>query len=151
MGGKKFTIIGLVVVLVLGGSVFGVYTWRLNLFAFEGISLPMRGVENEQRDRWVEAFEKIAGAEVVVKRIVQESDYQNLMGLEGEQAAIDDLTKRIKIKYRPRKNTIEIGITGIRKEIEELKLIAPKVYQVCALVLAGNDQEFASFSSQKRE
>ena len=151
MNGKKFAIIGLVVVLVLGGSVFGVYTLRLNLFAFEGISLPMKGVESEQRDRWVEAFEKIAGNEVFVKRIVQESDYQNVMGLEGEQAAIDDLTKRIKIKYRPRKNTIEIGITGIRKEIEELKLIAPKIYKVCGTVLAGNDREFAAFSSQKRE
>ena len=151
MNGKKFAIIGLVVVLVLGGSVFGVYTWRLNAVAFEGISLPMKGVESEQRDRWVGAFEKIAGNEVFVKRIVQESDYQNVMGLDGEQAAIDDLTKRIKIKYRPRKNTIEIGITGIRKEIEELKLIAPEIYIVCGTVLAGNDREFAAFSSQKRE
>ncbi len=111
----------------------------------------MKGVEAEQRDRWVETFEKIAVEEVVVKRIVQESDYQNLMGLDGEQAAIADLTKRMKIKYRPRKNTIEIGLTGIRKEIEELKLIAPKIYKVCATVLAANDGEFADFSSQKRE
>ena len=73
------------------------------------------------------------------------------MGLDSEQAAIADLTKRMKIKYRPRKNTIEIGLTGIRKEIEELKLIAPKIYQVCATVLAANDGEFADFSSQKRE
>ena len=96
-------------------------------------------------------FEEIAVEEVVVKRIVEESDYQNLMGLDGEQAAIADLTKRMKIKYRPSKNTIEIGLTGIRKEIEELKLIAPKIYIVCGTVLAGNDQEFAAFSSQKRE
>lgn len=151
MGGKKFAIIGLVVVLVLGGAAFGIYTMKMNAVAFQGISLPMKGVESEQRDRWVEAFEKIAGEEVVVKRIVQESDYQNLMGLEGEQAAVDDLTKRMKIKYRPRKNTIEIGLTGIRKEIEVLKLIAPKIYQVCGTVLAANDGEFEDFSSQKRE
>jgi hypothetical protein len=111
----------------------------------------MKGVEAEQRDRWLEMFEKIAVEELVVKKIVQESDYQNLMGLDGEQAAIADLIKRMKIKYRPSKNTIEIGLTGIRKEIEELELIAPKIYVVCGTILAGNDQEFAAFSSQKRE
>ena len=99
----------------------------------------------------METFEEIAAEEVVLQKIVEVSDYQNLMGLDGEQAAIADLTKRMKIKYRPRKNSIEIGLTGIRKEIEELKLIAPKIYQVCAMVLAGNDREFAAFSSQKRE
>lgn len=151
MTGKKFAIIGLVVVLVLGGSAFGVYTWKMNAVAFWGVSLPMQGVEAEQRDRWVETFEEIAAEEAVVKKIVEVSDYQNLMGLDNEQAAVADLTKRMKIKYRPRKNTIEIGLTGIRKEIEELKLIAPKIYQVCATVLAANDGEFADFSSQKRE
>ena len=151
MSGKKLAIIGLLAVLVLGGSAFGVYTWKMNAVAFWGISLPMKGVEAEQRDRWVETFEEIAAEEVVLQKIVEVSDYQNLMGLDGEQAAISDLTKRMKIKYRPRKNTIEIGLTGIRKEIEELKLIAPKIYQVCAMVLAGNDREFAAFSSQKRE
>ena len=151
MSGKKLAIIGLLAVLVLGGSAFGIYTWKMNAVAFWGISLPMKGVEAEQRDRWVETFEEIAAEEVVLQKIVEVSDYQNLMGLDGEQAAIADLTKRMKIKYRPRKNTIEIGLTGIRKEIEELKLIAPKIYQVCAMVLAGNDREFAAFSSQKRE
>ena len=151
MSRKKLAIIGLVVVLVLGGSAFGIYTLRMNKVAFQGISLPMKGVESEQRDRWVEMFEKIAVEEVVVKRIVQESDYQNLMGLDGEQAAIADLTKRMKIKYRPGKNSIEIGLTGIRKETEELKLIAERIYIVCATVLAGNDREFAAFASQKRE
>ncbi|MCH1508768.1 MAG: hypothetical protein L7T84_06170 [Akkermansiaceae bacterium] len=151
MSGKKLAIIGLLAVLVLGGSAFGIYTWKMNAVAFWGISLPMKGVEAEQRDRWVETFEEIAAEEVVLQKIVEVSDYQNLMGLDGEQAAIADLTKRIKIKYRPRKNSIEIGLTGIRKEIEELKLIAPKIYQVCAMVLAGNDREFAAFSSQKRE
>ena len=151
MCGKKLAIIGLLAVLVLGGSAFGIYTWKMNAVAFWGISLPMKGVEAEQRDRWVETFEEIAAEEVVLQKIVEVSDYQNLMGLDGEQAAIADLTKRMKIKYRPRKNSIEIGLTGIRKEIEELKLIAPKIYQVCAMVLAGNDREFAAFSSQKRE
>ena len=151
MSRKKLAIIGLIVVLVLGGSAFGIYTWKMNAVAFQGISLPMKGVEAEQRDRWLEMFEKIAVEEVVVKRIVQESDYQNLMGLDGEQAAIADLTKRMKIKYRPRKNSIEIGLTGIRREIEGLKLIAEKIYIVCATVLAGNDREFADFSSKKRE
>lgn len=151
MSGKKLAIIGLLAVLVLGGSAFGLYSWKMNSVAFQGISLPMKGVEAEQRDRWVETFEEIAAEEVVLQKIVEVSDYQNLMGLDGEQAAIADLTKRMKIKYRPRKNSIEIGLTGIRKEIEELKLIAPKIYQVCATVLAGNDREFAAFSSQKRE
>ena len=151
MGGNKFTIIGLVVVLVLGGAAFGIYTMKMNAVAFQGISLPMKGVEAEQRDRWVETFEEIAAEEVVLQKIVEVSDYQNLMGLDGEQAAISDLTKRMKIKYRPRKNTIEIGLTGIRKEIEVLKLIAPKIYQVCGTVLAANDGEFEDFSSQKRE
>jgi len=151
MSGKKLAIIGLLAVLVLGGSAFGLYTWKMNAVAFWGISLPMKGVEAEQRDRWVETFEEIAAEEVVLQKIVEVSDYQNLMGLDGEQAAVADLTKRMKIKYRPRKNSIEIGLTGIRKEIEELKLIAPKIYQVCAMVLAGNDREFAAFSSQKRE
>ncbi|MDB4623830.1 hypothetical protein OAE47_00325 [Akkermansiaceae bacterium] len=151
MSGKKLAIIGLLAVLVLGGSAFGIHTWKMNAVAFRGISLPMKGVEAEQRDRWVETFEEIAAEEVVLQKIVEVSDYQNLMGLDGEQAAVADLTKRMKIKYRPRKNSIEIGLTGIRKEIEELKLIAPKIYQVCAMVLAGNDREFAAFSSQKRE
>ena len=151
MSGKKLAIIGLLAVLVLGGSAFGIYTWKMNAVAFWGISLPMKGVEAEQRDRWVETFEEIAAEEVVLQKIVEVSDYQNLMGLDGEQAAIADLTKRMKIKYRPRKNTIEIGLTGIRKEIEVLKLIAPKIYQVCGTVLAANDGEFEDFSSQKRE
>lgn len=151
MSGKKLAIIGLLAVLVLGSSAFGIYTWKMNAVAFWGISLPMKGVEAEQRDRWVETFEEIAAEEVVLQKIVEVSDYQNLMGMDGEQAAIADLTKRMKIKYRPRKNSIEIGLTGIRKEIEELKLIAPNIYQVCGTVLAGNDQEFAAFSSQKRE
>ncbi len=34
MSGKKFAIIGLVVVLVLGGSAFGIYTWKMNAVAF---------------------------------------------------------------------------------------------------------------------
>ena len=72
MSGKKFAIIGLVVVLVLGGSAFGIYTWKMNAVAFWGISLPMQGVEAEQRDRWVETFEEIAVEEVVVKRIVED-------------------------------------------------------------------------------
>ncbi len=149
MSGKKLAIFGLVAVLILGGAAFGVYTWKMNAVAFQGTSLPVKGIDGAIRDRWLESFEKIIAEEVVIKKIAEESDYQNLMKQDSVEAAIADLTKRIEVKNRSRKETIEIGLKGVRKEVDELKLIAPKIYQVCAAILARNDQEFAAFSSRK--
>lgn len=150
MSGKKLAIIGVVMVLVLGGGAFGVYSWKMNSVAFQGISLPMQGVPDEARDKWVEMFEKISEEETVLKVIVEQSNYQKTMGVDGEEAAIADLKSRIKIKFRPRKNTIEIGLNGKRKEVEELKLIAPTIYAVTASVLAKNDPLFQEFAARKK-
>jgi len=151
MSGKKLAIIGLAFVLILGGAAFGLYTWKMSSPAFQGISLPTQDVEDEVRERWVESLKKIAEEEAVIKAIAVESGYQSLMGLDSEEAAHADLAERILVKYRKRRKTIEVGLTGIRKEDDKLKTVAPFIYKVCASILAKNDQSFAAFSSQKRQ
>ena len=149
MSGKKIAVIGVILVLILGGGLFGVHSINQNKETFQGISLPLQGVSDEQRERWLGLLDDAMKKEEVLKVIVETSDYQSLMGSESEEAAVADLGKRIQVNYRERKGTMEIGLGGKRKEVDKLKEVAPEIYKILANYTASMDPEFSEFVSSR--
>lgn len=141
MSSKKLVMIGLLVVLLLGGGAFGVYTMKINASSYRAMALPVQGQSKEVCKEWVEKMEEIAAQEAFLKWVVEKSDYSSVMGVpEGE--AQKDLSNRIKIKYNQQRSRIEIGLNGKRKNDDKLNQVAKVIHEGCVGTLAKAEPAF---------
>ncbi|MFT6596184.1 MAG: hypothetical protein ACJAT3_002165, partial [Akkermansiaceae bacterium] len=59
MSSKKLAILAILGLLVIGGAGFGYYTMKMNEPSFKGVGIPVKGVEDETVDKWVEGFQTV--------------------------------------------------------------------------------------------
>lgn len=144
MNSKKLAILAIVGLLIIGGAGFGYYTMKMNAPSFKGIAIPVKGVEEDMAKKWVEAFQAVLEREEVLQSIVDTTEYAaKLEVAEGEAA--NHLKEAIKVRYKRRNNTIEIGLVGKRKQDEALAKIGTEIYRASEKEVAMLEPTFLQF------
>ncbi|YCM44337.1 hypothetical protein V2O64_23820 [Verrucomicrobiaceae bacterium 227] len=148
MNSKKLVTIAIVVILLLGGAAFGLYTMKKNAPSFRGIGINVKGQPEEVCQDWEAKLKEAVSHDDVLKWVVENADYAAKMEIPAE-AAYDDLKGRVAVRYKRQKDVIEVGLTGKRKEDEKLGEVANKLYLVVANLVAKEDDSFAAFLKSK--
>lgn len=128
MNKRTLLIAALVGLLIVGGAGYAYYAMKMNAPAFRGRAIPVKTLDEELVTQWTEAFEKALQNEDVLQEIVEESGYGSLLDVpDGE--AVDHLKEAVRVRFRSRNDSIEVGLVGKRKDDEKLKDIALILYQ----------------------
>lgn len=141
---KMFFIVSLVGLILVGGAGFGYYTMKMNANSFKGTAIPTKGLKDELCEEWAKAFEESLGKEEVLKAIVEKSDYASALGVPPGEA-VAHLKDAIKVRFVKRKDSIEIGLLGKRKQDEALIKISPILYQEARDDVRANVPSFQQF------
>lgn len=144
MSSKKIAMIGILVVLLLGGGAFGVYTMKMNAASYRAMVLPVNGQPKEICKEWESTLQEIVENDEFLKWAVEKSNYASVMEIPEDQA-VEDLKDRVEVRYKQQRKRIEIGLTGKRKEDEKLNQIAKVLHEGAIGTLAKNDSSFESF------
>jgi len=144
MNGNKLAVIGVVALLLVGGGGFGVYSMKMSAPSYRALPLTTAGQQKERCKEWADKLEAIAQREEFLVWVVEQSDYASLMGL-AEGDAVNDLSKRIQIRYRQQSDRIEIGVKGKRKEDDQLNKVAKVIHSACIGTLAKADSDFGAY------
>ena len=148
MKSKTITMIAILVILLLGGAGFGVYTMKQNAPSFRGIGVNVKGQPGDVCEDWEAKLKDAVSRDDVLNWVVKEVDYAAKMEVPAGEA-FDDLKGRVAVRYKKHKDVIEVGLTGKRKEDEKLGEISNVLYRVAATLLAKEDSSFAEFLKLK--
>ena len=111
-----------------GGVGFAYYTMRMNANSFKAIAIPVNGVPIELCESWESAFQKALSDEVILQEIADETEYAEKLGVPPEEA-VSHLKKAIKVGFVKRKNWIQIGLWGKKRQDEDLLKIAELLHE----------------------
>jgi hypothetical protein len=144
MSSKKLAILAILGLLVIGGAGFGYYTMKMNEPSFKGVAIPVKGVEDETVDKWVEGFQTVLARDEVLQAIVDKTDYSAKLEIPTGEA-VDHLQNAIKVEHKKRSNMIAIGLMGKRKQDEYLVKIGEEIYRAAEKEVAIKDPTFLQF------
>jgi hypothetical protein len=144
MSSKKLAILAIVGLLLVGGAGFGYYTMKMNAENFRGIEVSVKGVEEDQVESWVSAFQAALKRDDVAQIIVEKSGYVEKLGIpEGE--AVNHLKEAAVVKFSKQRKAIQIGLNGKRKQNAELDEISRTIFNVAAVAAAELEPDFADY------
>jgi len=144
MSSKKLAILAIIGLLIVGGAGFGYYTMKMNTENFRGIEVSIKGVEEEQVESWVKAFQTALKRDDVAQAIVEKSGYVERLGVpEGE--AVKHLKDAAVVKVSKKSKAIQIGLNGKRKQNAELDEISRTIFNIAAVVAAELEPDFADY------
>jgi len=148
MNKKTFLVTAILGLILVGGSVFGFITWKMNANSFKGIAIPLKGLNGELKDklgdRWESAFQKVLSDEEVLKEIAEETEYAAKLGVPSDEA-VSHLKEAIKVRFVKRKDSIEIGLVGKRKQNEDLTKIAEFIYMRAVKDVVEDEPSFRQY------
>lgn len=150
---KLFFITALIGLILVGGAGFGYYTMKMNANSFKGIALPVKGLDDEQCKKWEKTFESVLEDEDLLKVIVDESDYAAKLDLPADEA-VAHLKDAIRVRFVKRKDSIEIGLVGKRKQDDALVEISNVIYRKSQEAVVEEDltfEEYLRFLRQQAE
>ena len=141
MNGKKLAIIGIFLVLLLGGAAFGLYVMKMNAASFMGMGVDVSEQPEEVRLAWEDRFQKAVVREDVLNWTIKQSDYAARMDV-PQEAAFEDLKSRVKVEYKKHKSMIEVGLTGKRKQNDQMAEVARFLNQAATSIVAQEEPAF---------
>ena len=148
MNKKTFLVTAILGLILVGGAGFGFYSWKMNANSFKGISVPVNGLREDLKDelsqKWEAAFQEVLSDEVVLKEIVEETEYAAKMGVPSDEA-VSHLKDAVKVRYRKRKDAIEVGLVGKRKQDDDLAKIADFIYKRAAKEVVLKEPSFQQY------
>ena len=128
MNKKTFLVTAILGLIFVGGAAFGFYTWKMNAKSFKGIAVPVKGLPDELCEQWETAFQEVLSDDAVLQEIADETEYADKLGMPlGE--AVSHLKRAVKVRYVKRKDSIEVGIVGKRKQDDVLVRVADTLYK----------------------
>lgn len=149
---KTFFVTAIIGLLLVGGAGFGFYTFKMNTNSFKGTAIPVKGLNDEFCEKWEAAFQEVLSEESLLQGIVDETEYATRMGVSPDEA-ISHLKEAIKVRFVKRKNAIEIGLVGKRKQNEDLLVIAAAIYIEAIPGVVEKEpsfQEYLNFSEKAK-
>ena len=150
MNKKVLLITAFIGLLLLGGAGFGIYMMKMNENSFKGTALPVAKDNDEMTERWVESFKKVLQDESVLKSIVEDTDYATKLDVSPDEA-VEHLKEAIKVRYVRRSDQIHIGLTGKRKQNDDLEDIALKIFEKSKDEVAFDDPSFRTYLERLEE
>ena len=128
----------------LGGVGFAYYTMKMNANSFKAIAIPVNGVPIELCESWESAFQKALSDEAILQEIADETEYAEKLGVPSEEV-VSHLKKAIKVQFVKRKNWIEIGLVGKRKQNEDLEKIAELLHETAVKNIVKIEPSFQKY------
>ena len=128
MNKKTFLVTAIIGFLFVGGVGFGFYTMKMNANSFRGIAIPVKGLPPELCEKWESAFQEVLSEE-----------------------AVTHLKDAIKVRFVKRKDSIEIGLVGKRKQNEDLTKIAEYLYRRSTEDVAKKEPSFLQYLGWKEQ
>ncbi|MGB2454409.1 MAG: hypothetical protein ACPIG7_07440 [Akkermansiaceae bacterium] len=150
MNKKTFLVTAIIGFLFVGGVAFGFYTMKMNANSFRGIAIPVKGLPPELCEKWESAFQEVLSEEAVLQEIVDETDYSEKLDVQAEEA-VTHLKDAIKVRFVKRKDSIEIGLVGKRKQNEDLTKIAEYLYRRSTEDVAKKEPSFLQYLAAKEQ
>ena len=128
MNKKTFLVTAIIGFLFVGGVGFGLYTWKENAPSIRAIAIPVNGLPTELCEGWEAAFQEVLSDEAILQDIADETEYAEKLGVPPEEA-VSHLKKAIKVEFVKRKNWIQIGLWGKKRQNDDLLKIAELLHE----------------------
>jgi hypothetical protein len=144
MNKKTFLVTAIIGFLFVGGVGFGLYTWKENAPSIRAIAIPVNGLPIELCESWESAFQKALSDEAILQEIVDETEYAEKLGVPPEEA-VSHLKKAIKVEFVKRKNWIQIGLWGKKRQNEDLEKIAELLHETAVENIVKIEPSFQQY------
>lgn len=144
MNKKTFLVTAIIGFLFVGGVGFGLYTWKENAPSIRAIAIPVNGLPIELCESWESAFQKALSDEAILQEIADETEYAEKLGVPPEEA-VSHLKKAIKVEFVKRKNWIEIGLWGKKRQNEDLEKIAELLHETAVENIVKIEPSFQQY------
>ena len=150
MNKKTFLVTAIIGFLFVGGVGFGYYTLKMNANSFKAIAIPVKGLPTELCEDWEVAFQEVLSNEAILQEIADETKYAEKLGVPSEEA-VSHLKDAINVRFVKRKDSIEIGLVGKRKQNEDLTKIAEYLYRRSTEDVAKKEPSFLQYLGWKEQ
>ena len=144
MNKKTFLVTAIIGFLFVGGVGFGLYTWKENAPSIRAIAIPVNGLPIELCESWESAFQKALSDEAILQEIADETEYAEKLGVPPEEA-VSHLKKAIKVEFVKRKNWIQIGLWGKKRQNEDLLKIAELLHETAVENIVKIEPSFQQY------
>ena len=144
MNKKTFLVTAIIGFLCVGGVGFGLYTWKENAPSFKAIAIPINGLPTELCENWEAAFQEVLSDEAILQDIANETEYAEKLGVPPEEA-VSHLKKAIKVEFVKRKNWIQIGLWGKKRQNDDLLKIAELLHETAVENIVKIEPSFQQY------
>ena len=144
MNKKTFLVTAIIGFLFVGGVGFGYYTLKMNANSFKAIAIPINGLPTELCENWEAAFQEVLSDEAILQDIANETKYAEKLGVPPEEA-VSHLNKAIKVEFVKRKNWIQIGLWGKKRQNEDLLKIAELLHETAVENIVKIEPSFQQY------
>ena len=144
MNKKTFLVTAIIGFLFVGGVGFGLYTFKMNEDSFRAMAIPVNGLPIELCENWESAFQKALSDEAILQEIADETEYAEKLGVPPEEA-VSHLNKAIKVEFVKRKNWIQIGLWGKKRQNEDLLKIAELLHETAVENIVKIEPSFQQY------
>ena len=144
MNKKTFLVTAIIGFLFVGGVGFGLYTFKMNEDSFRAMAIPVNGLPIELCENWESAFQKALSDEAILQEIADETEYAEKLGVPPEEA-VSHLNKAIKVEFVKRKNWIQIGLWGKKRQNEELEKIVELLHETAVENIVKIEPSFQQY------
>ncbi len=129
MSSRILAIGAIVIMLLLGGAGFAVYTMKMNKPVERWVAFPLGGLGEPQRQAWVNEWAAISDDDEILRRVVQKQSIASEWGLSDDGAAIAELRERKVVDLYTDGESMRVMITGTRRELDFLNKISGVLFQ----------------------
>ncbi len=144
MNKKTFLVTAIIGFLFVGGVGFGYYTLKMNANSFKAIAIPINGLPTELCENWEAAFQEVLSDEAILQDIANETEYAEKLGVPPEEA-VSHLKKAIKVEFVKRKNWIQIGLWGKKRQNDDLLKIAELLHETAVENIVKIEPSFQQY------
>jgi hypothetical protein len=144
MNKKTFLVTAIVGFLFVGGVGFAYYTWKEDAPSIRAIAISVNGLPTELCEGWEAAFQEVLSDEAILQDIANETKYAEKLGVPPEEA-VSHLNKAIKVEFVKRKNWIQIGLWGKKRQNEDLEKIAELLHETAVENIVKIEPSFQQY------
>jgi hypothetical protein len=128
MNSRMLAVGAIVLMLLLGGTGFALYNWKMNTEIQRLVLFPLDGMAEDARSKWVDEWSDLSDDETVLANVVKEEKLAAAWGDGNEATAVKELLKRKSIVLSADGNSMHVRVDGTRKEIDLLNSTAGALF-----------------------
>lgn len=129
MNNRLLAVGAIVLILLVGGAGFGIFWTKMNKPMERWVAYPLTPFPQvEQRQAWVDEWAEIGEQDGVLRAVVLNEKLVDRWGLANEDSAVEQLRERSFVDLSKDTETMRVGISGIRKEMDDLNRLSGALF-----------------------